>query len=94
MDDSGIDSMGSGEGGSGTALESAELSPSAAPVDGFGASLAKRLNAGTNRTASVTAVVIFPLNFIIVSKLLAAIVVPTHRRKGRTQNALAQHRIA
>jgi hypothetical protein len=69
MDASGIDAAKKGEGGSGTALESAELSPRAAPADGFGASLAKRLNAGTNRTASVTVVVIFIRNLIVVSNI-------------------------
>jgi hypothetical protein len=91
MDDSGIDSMGSGEGGSATTamLESLELLFWAA-----GAPLAKAVNAGANRTASVTAVVIFMLNLIVFSKLLAAIVVPSHRRRGQTQKTLTQHRVA
>jgi hypothetical protein len=96
MDDSGIDSMGSGEGGSVTTamLESLELLFWAALADGLGASLAKAVNAGANRTASVTAIVIFILNLIVFSKLLAAIVIPSHRRRGQTQKTLTQHRVA
>jgi hypothetical protein len=86
MDDSGIDSMGRGEGGSATTaiLESGELLSWAALADGFGASLAKTLNAGTNKNTSITAEIIFPLNLIVISKPLEAIVVLSHRGGSRT----------
>jgi hypothetical protein len=61
-----------GIGASGSNSESetaAELESSAlgALANGFAASLAKRLNAGTRRTAIATVPTIFTLNLIVVS---------------------------
>jgi hypothetical protein len=49
------------------ALESEDLSSLAAPVEGLAASLAKRLNAGTRKTAIVAMAIIFTLNLTVAS---------------------------
>jgi hypothetical protein len=47
--------------------EPAAFSSLAALVEGFGASLPKRLDAGTRRTANAAAAIIFILNLIVAS---------------------------
>ena len=71
MNAAGNGAAGSSSAGSATtgALGSAALLAATALVAGLAASLAKRLNAGTRRTASAAAERMFPLNLIVVSSI-------------------------
>ncbi len=65
----GIGAHGSGSAGSETleTLESAALSPSAALLDGFAASPAKRLHVGISENANAAVAIIVTFNLMVVS---------------------------